>query len=350
MNNNHHWDQQGFHLVHSLEDDAWKAFVDNHPQGNIFHTPEMFEVFKHTQGYRPSLWAVRGSDGQILALMLPVEITLSNVFRRLTSRNVVYGSILYEQSEKGKEALEMLLKAYIQKTGGKPLFTELRNISDLSPIQSLLQKCGFSYEDHLNYLINLDHPVDAVFQNIGQRTRKNIRKAINRGEVQIEVVRDLQQMDDCYQLIWKTYRAASVPPPSKNMFEAAYDVLGPKEMVRFTLARVNGVPVAVSADLLYKHVIYGWYGGMDRAYSAYSPNELLTWHILKWGAEQGYHVYDFGGAGKPDEKYGVRDFKAKFGGQLVCYGRNTYVHNPITLSISKVGYQIYQGIVEARTS
>jgi len=31
------------------------------------------------------------------------------------------------------------------------------------------------------------------------------------------------------------------------------------------------------------------------------------------------------GAGKPSEKYGVRDFKAKFGGNLVNFGRNTWI-------------------------
>ena len=51
-------------------------------------------------------------------------------------------------------------------------------------------------------------------------------------------------------------------------------------------------------------------------------------------------MYDFGGAGKPDEEYGVRDFKAKFGGELVCYGRNTCVHAPVLLQFSRFGYDI----------
>ncbi|MDH4208252.1 MAG: hypothetical protein OEV76_05210, partial [Anaerolineae bacterium] len=53
-------------------------------------------------------------------------------------------------------------------------------------------------------------------------------------------------------------------------------------------------------------------------------------------------VYDFGGAGKADEEYGVRDFKAKFGGDLVCYGRNTCVHAPFRLAMSKLGYEGYR--------
>jgi len=113
-------------------------------------------------------------------------------------------------------------------------------------------------------------------------------------------------------------------------------------MVKFLAVQVGQAYAAVSAELLYKGVIYGWYGGVDRAYSGFYPNEVLTWHILQWGAEQGYKVYDFGGAGKPDEEYSVRNFKAKFGGRLVCYGRNTNVHAPALLRLSKWGYSVFR--------
>jgi lipid II:glycine glycyltransferase (peptidoglycan interpeptide bridge formation enzyme) len=115
-------------------------------------------------------------------------------------------------------------------------------------------------------------------------------------------------------------------------------------MVKFLLAWIGNDPVAGSAELVYKDTIYGWYGGVDRGYSSYVPSEMLMWHILQWGAENGYRLYDFGGAGKPDEAYGVRDFKAKFGGELVCYGRNTRVHAPTRLAMSKVGYQLYRNL------
>jgi len=80
---------------------------------------------------------------------------------------------------------------------------------------------------------------------------------------------------------------------------------------------------------------------VDRDFSSYVPNEILTWHILEWGAENGYHLCDFGGAGRSDEDYGVRDFKSKFGGELVCYGRNIYVHFPFLLCLSKLGYRSF---------
>jgi lipid II:glycine glycyltransferase (peptidoglycan interpeptide bridge formation enzyme) len=49
-----------------------------------------------------------------------------------------------------------------------------------------------------------------------------------------------------------------------------------------------------------------------------------------------------GGAGNPDEEYGVPNFKAKFGGELVSFGRNICVHKPLLLCLSKLGYRIYR--------
>ena len=124
-------------------------------------------------------------------------------------------------------------------------------------------------------------------------------------------------------------------------------MLQPRGMIKFLIARVGDVAVAGSAELLYKDTIYGWYGGSDRSYSSYIPNDLLMWHVLEWGASNGYRVYDFGGAGKPDEPYGVRTFKAKYGGELVNYGRYVCVHSGVRLAISKFAYRAYQS---ARTS
>ncbi len=329
----------GLHIVRELNANAWRQFVDAHPQGNIFHTPEMFDVFRSTRGFEPTQWAVTFADGSIAALIQPVLVTLSKLLNTLTTRAVSYGSVLCLPTDAGNRALDLLLTEYVRANRRTCLFTELRNVSDLVAEQPLLKKHGFKYAAHLNYLIDLDLPVEEVFHNIGARTRKNLKRGLNHGDVVIREATEPAQLEACYALIRQTYQAARVPLADRSLFDSAFEILHPKKMIRFTLATVSDIPVAASVDLLYKDVIYGWYGGMDRAYSRHVPNELLMWHLLKWGAEHGYHVYDFGGAGSPDEEYGVRDFKAKFGGRLVCYGRNTCVHRPALLWLSTQGYQ-----------
>ncbi|HSM23844.1 MAG TPA: GNAT family N-acetyltransferase [Anaerolineaceae bacterium] len=330
-----------FKIANRLDEKIWSDFVNQHPQGNIFHTPEMYQVFLQAKGYQPELRAAVTENGQVVALFLPVQVSLKNGFMsRLTTRSIAYGSTLCTPDSAGKEALEALLSDYAKKTGRKSLYTELRHLSDLSAIQPIFTNCGFEYQEHLNYLIDLDCTTEELFMKIGSRTRKHIRRAIRKEQIVLYEVENIQQIKFIFEMIKKSYLEAQIPVASISLFEAAFKVLYPLNMVKFTLVRLGNTYIASSVELIFKDVIYGWYGGVDRAYSSYTPSEFLTWHILKWGSENGYLTYDFGGAGSPDEEYGVRDFKAKFGGSLVCYGRNTYVHDPILLQISTAGYNI----------
>ncbi|MBN1453551.1 MAG: GNAT family N-acetyltransferase [Anaerolineales bacterium] len=327
-------------IAHSLPEETWGQFVQENPMGNIFHTPEMFMVMQRTQGYKPNLWAAVDHMGRVFALLLPVQVTLNQRLRYLTSRAIAYGSVLYNPCPQGQQALALLLQAYRRQADKTLLFTELRNLANLELIQPVLQDHGFLFEAHLNYLVDLKRSLDDVLQGIGSRTRKNIRRGLKRQTVSVEEVKDRGKLSVCYELLNQTYTAAHVPLAHPSLFEAAFDLLSPIGMVRFTLAYVEQTPVATSVDLVYKDVIYGWYGGTNRDYSAYMPTEMVTWDILRWGVENGYRVYDFGGAGKPDEESGVRDFKAKFGGELVNYGRNTLVHAPMRLAISQTAYEL----------
>ncbi len=328
-------------IVQTLDTDQWKDFVDRHPQSSIFHTPEMFKVFARTKGHYPELWAVL-AGGEVLALLLPVQITLSSLLRALTTRAVSYGGLLCNPDPEGVLAAKQLLRVYVGQTGRTVLFSEFRNLHDQSPLRSFYHDCGFVYEEHLNYLIDLTGSSEEVFQRIGSRTRKNIRRALRQGDVIIGEVKAQTDVAACYDLIRRSYQHAHVPLADGSLFDAALELLAPKGMLRFYLARVKGVPAAASAELFYKDTIYGWYSGIERSFRHCIPGDLLMWHVLHWGAENGYRMYDFGGAGKPGKEYGVRDFKAKFGGGLVEYGRFIVTHAPIRIGLSKLAYQIYQ--------
>jgi len=99
-------------IVQTLPEQQWRDFVDQHPHGNIFHTPEMFEVFRQTRNHNPEIWAAISGD-QVLAMLLPVRIhLLPGLFRPLTTRAIVYGSALYKPDQEGRDGLEELLNVY----------------------------------------------------------------------------------------------------------------------------------------------------------------------------------------------------------------------------------------------
>jgi len=54
----------------------------------------------------------------------------------------------------------------------------------------------------------------------------------------------------------------------------------------------------------------------------------------------GMTEFDFGGAGHPDDDHGVRDFKAKFGGELVDYGRDLLIPSSVRYRVVSSGYDL----------
>jgi serine/alanine adding enzyme len=327
-------------IVNSLDKDTWQAFIGQHPQANIFHTPEMFDVFSRVPGHSPSLWAAIDGDGSILALLLPVTVTLRNgLLYPWTTRAVAYGSVLVAPGAVGTQGLRQLLQEYSRSAQGKLLFTELRNLSPLADQQSVLTELGFNYEGHLNLLVNLDQSEDRLWYGLSKSCRQSIRTAKNKGTIIIEVTNQAQ-LDAAYQQLHSVYSRVQVPLAHFNLFKAVFEICGPREMCKIFIAIVGNKCIGASFNLVFKGIMLDWYAGTDRTYAAYNPGELLTWHSLQWGQAYGCQTFDFGGAGKPNEPYGPRAFKAKFGGELVNYGRNICIHSPFRYTISKTVYSL----------
>lgn len=330
-------------ITQALPESSWRRFVENHLDGNIFHTPEMFEVFARAKGYEPKLWAAT-QDKRILALFLPVEVSLTaGLLKSFTARSVVYGGALYDSESKGPLGLNQLIQKYQVETKHHVLFTELRNLAEDCGFQSVIQKAGFEFEDHNDYIVNLAMSIEQVWANIHKSARKEIRQAQRKNPVSVRIVEDRRLLPQWYKLIQESFSWNHVPLADISLFESAFDVLHPKGMIQFLIgSTTDGRDIAASVALLYKKTIYGWYRGFDRKYGFCLPNDQMVWHILKWGAENGYGFFDFGGAGRPNEIYGPRNFKAKFGGKLVNYGRNTYINSPYRLRLSAFLYQFYR--------
>ena len=330
-------------IVDSLPYDKWMKFVEEHPDGNIFHTPYMMDVFKNADKHYPRLYAaIDERGGEILSLLLSVQVSVFGEYTsRFTSRSIIYGGILCTDSLNGNNSLVHLMNIYNTSVRDKVLFTEIRNLSPTQQSREELEICGYKYEDYLNYLIDLRRPLDEIFRSFSSSCRRNIRKSERNG-VQIEEITSKEKLPVFYALLKKTYSRARVPLADFSLFVSAFEKLYSRNMVKFFLARLKDQYIAGRVILLFKDKIFDWYAGSDDDHLNFYPNELLVWHILKWGNENGFHSFDFGGAGRPDEKYGVRDFKQRFGGELINSGRYANVNSPTLFWFANKGYQIYR--------
>ena len=329
-------------IVQSVAESSWRRFIEGHPDSSIFHTPEMFEVFSRTKGFQPTLWAAVNDHQDPLALLLPVRITMMDgALKHFTTRATVFGSVLYDPSPEGQMAAETLLAEYREGANDDVLYTKLRNLKSLESIQPILRSNGFVYEDHLNYLVNLNRKPDEIFSSVSKSGRKAIRRSSRKG-ITLREVDDYSLIHPHYELLKLTHDRIGVPLADVSLFEAVFDILVPKGMAKMLLAEIDDHYVAASLELPYNETIYSWYSGYDDRYRKLCPNDFLVWHILEWGAENGYACFDFGGAGAPSEDSGAREFKAKYGGRLVNYGFNICTHAPLRLAVGRVAYDLYR--------
>lgn len=93
--------------------------------------------------------------------------------------------------------------------------------------------------------------------------------------------------------------------------------------------------------------MYEWYvAGLDRQLKGKGiyPSVLATWSAIEYAANNGLRYFDFMGMGVPDEPYGVRDFKARFGGEWVNHGRYMRVNNKLKYTLARLGYRAWQAV------
>ncbi|UCH97725.1 MAG: hypothetical protein JSV88_12980, partial [Candidatus Aminicenantes bacterium] len=59
-----------YKITNRIDRKQWSDFVLNHPRGNIFQTPEMFDVFDNTRNNDPVFFAVVDENQQVCGILL----------------------------------------------------------------------------------------------------------------------------------------------------------------------------------------------------------------------------------------------------------------------------------------
>jgi lipid II:glycine glycyltransferase (peptidoglycan interpeptide bridge formation enzyme) len=334
-------------IVDSLDPESWSAFVLRHPKGSVFHTPEMFEVFRKTRHYTPLLLAALDDDGKILALLISVKVqTLPGILAALSSRAILFAEPISCNSEDGTAALQVIVKEHDRRMRHKVLFTEVRPLYQQSRERLALEACGYEHARYLNYINDLRKGPEEMLQCMTKNARRDVRKGQRQG-LTPEDATSISGVDEVYPLLQETFALARVPLASKELFVNALNVLSPRNMIRLFVVRLEGRPVAGSIVLCHRETVFFWYAGMARLKNICSM-EVLYFEMLQWGHTRQYTTFDAGGAGWPDKPYGVREFKAKFGGELVDYGRYRKIYSPLKFAVAEKAYEVSRNLWNVR--
>ena len=302
----------------------------------------MYELFLKTEKFNPLVLAAYKNEKLCGVLMGVLIHEINGPGKLLSSRFVIYGGPLLKGDEvQKKTCLELLLKKLIRETRKKALFIQFRNFTSQENFIPIYNKLGFHLIDRLNYIINISSQ-DVVLKNMSESRRRQVKKALKSG-VEIIEPQDISQVREFYNILYRLYRfKVQKPLPDWSFFENFYQNsingrLGIIRLIKLEDKIIGGI----LSPVLENKCIYEWYVcGLDRECKNQYPSVLATWAGLEYAINNNIQHFDFMGVGKPEKEYGVRDFKARFGGELVNYGRITRINNRFLYSIAELCFNV----------
>ncbi len=319
---------------------SWERFVETHPAGTIFQTPHYFQLFADQKKFKPVAVLLRDEDQNITGVLSGIiQYQVKWPFKSMTSRCIVIGGPLLKDNNPG--LLSIILEEFDKFVSKKTVYTQFRNLFDISFGKSIFAGLNYTFEDHLNILVDISKPETALWKEVHKQKRYEIRRAARENLI-FKPITSIQDLATSYQLLKTIYNRIKLPVFPFRVFQNAFDLLTPKSLAVFWGAYLKDELVGTMYTFCYKGRIYDYFAGSNSDHNYKFPNSLIPWQVMMWGKNNGMTLFDWGGAGKPGVPYGVRDYKEKFGGQLVNFGRFEKIHKPFLFQIAKATFKTWQ--------
>jgi hypothetical protein len=206
---------------------------------------------------------------------------------------------------------------------------------------SVFKKNKFDFEDHLNFIVPLENILPS--KKFSSSKQRQIKKGLSNG-AEIVKASTIAEIFEFYKILSDLYNNKAKKPLApwlffKNFFEFnCTKNEGIYLLVKYKAKIIGGIMC-----ILYNNkTVYEWYVcGLDLDYKQCYPSVLATWSAIDYAHNNDYKYFDFMGAGSPNTEYGVRNFKEKFGGYKVNYGRFILINKPILYFLGKLGLKLF---------
>jgi hypothetical protein len=352
-----------------IDRNEWSRLVASSPTGTWFQMPEAYDFYASQPDlFKPFVVAISNeaplSEAQhsinpslqtLRAVCVGYVTKEKNPIKQYFTRRaiIVGGPCLADDCT--AEEVDALMNAVknlpsLQGRDGErllsPIYIETRNFSDYSRWKGAFEKAGFEYKKHLNFHVDCTDK-EKMWERLSETRRRQIRKVTNEGvkEFTNERVKELvsegvseQDVREWYEILSELYRTKVKTPlwPVEFFIEAYRKGIG-----QFMLVRHEGKVIGGSMVVRDEKTVYEWFEcGLNAEYKELYPSVMATYAGIKYAAEHGYARYDMMGAGEPGVPYGVRDFKAEFGGEMVEQGRFLCICHPFLYRLGVLGVKI----------
>ena len=348
-----------------IDREEWSRLVRTSATGTWFQTPEAYCFYESMpEFFRPFVVAVervndltneRTLRGVCVGYVTKEKNAIKQYFTR---RAIIIGGPCLADDCSMDEA-EALMKAVREKLSftpslihsfiHSPIYIETRNFNDYSRWKETFEKAGFEYQKHLNFHVDCTDK-EAMWERMSENRKRQIKRVTNERLTSERLTSEgvtEQDVREWYEILKELYRTKVRTPlwPVEFFLEAYRQGIGKFMIVRHEGKIIGGSMVVVMSEgmneLRNEGCVYEWFEcGMNAQYKDQYPSVCATYAGMCYAAENGMARYDMMGAGEPGVPYGVRDFKAEFGGKMVEHGRFEYICKPLLYKIGTIGVKV----------
>jgi len=234
--------------------------------------------------------------------------------------------------------------------GFRPIYIEMRNFNDYSRWKEAFTKSAFEYVPHLNFHVDTSS-VETVEANLGKSRKRDIKTSIRDGAQIIDLANDInsefereKMVHEYYEILSNLYKTKVKTPLFPESFFQALAKHPDGRFLLVALPKEDGTTEIIGGTVCVAQegkCLYEWFVcGRDGEWKSIFPSSFATYAGIMYAADHGMSRFDMMGAGTPNEAYGVRDFKARFGGKEVEHGRFLCVTKPILYKIGALGVKL----------
>jgi len=326
-----------------IDRQQWSELVRTSETGTWFQSPEAYDFYASLpELMEPFVYGIvseelRDKSQELRAVCVGYITKERNPIKQFfTRRAIIVGGPAFV-ANCAKEDVMVLLNYIRKELEQKSIYIETRNFNDFSPWKEAFKDAGFAYKPHLNFHFDCTDR-EAMWTHLSETRRRQINKAQKNGVV-IEEAQTEQEIADWYAILLDLYRRKVKTPLFPLPFFLAFFR---QERGVYLLVKTEGKVIGgIMCPIKEEQCIYEWFVcGMDNSYKSLSPSVMATWAAMEYAYSHHIARFDIMGAGEPGVPYGVRDFKAEFGGKLIEYGRFLCVTKPLLYKIGTIGVKI----------
>jgi FemAB-related protein (PEP-CTERM system-associated) len=284
------------------DQEEWDSFILRHPHASPYHFSAWGAAIAQAYGHKNYSLMAR-QNGRLVGVLPFVHLKLTffvNEFISLPFCDV--GNCLSIDGDVEKKLLEEILRLSKQ--------LKIRNIQLRGQLLNKSNYASFTQleSNKLRMLLTLPESSETLFKTFKPKLRSQIRKAEKNRVFFRWAGKD--GVDSFYAIFCNNMRELGSPVHSKKIFSAVMDHYG--EKARIGLAEYEGK--CISAGLILsteEQTSIPWASSL-RNFNHLAPNMLLYWNFLKFAADNGKKIFDFG---RSTENEGTFRFKRQWGAE-----------------------------------